>query len=334
MKYPSKEYSLLSQLSPLLNFIPSKVYPVGIGDDASIMKCSDGNLRIITADTAVENVHFSLDYMTFRETGYRAMVTNVSDCAAMGAQPESALIQLVIPHQHASSIKNIKEIYAGFRKACRRWGFPIIGGDLSKGPCWMIAITMIGIVAKGSKPVMRKGIKHGDSLWATGKLGESAAGLAVLKKWGRAGAPSAYSSLIHRHLSPSPRIEIGKALAKNPFIHAMMDVSDGIGKDCATLCYDNNLGINIEFPKDYASKPMQNLGKALKIDPLKWLISGGEDYELLFAASPGFNPDTLRKHSPIPITKLGVFDHSLQGLYLKNGGILTEIASAGWDHLV
>jgi thiamine-monophosphate kinase len=334
MKYPSKEYSLLHQLSPYLHFNPSKTYPIGIGDDAAIMKCADGNTRIITADTAVENVHFSFDYMTFSEIGYRAMVTNVSDCAAMGAQPESALIQLVIPHHHSSTIKNIKEIYTGFKKACRRWQFPIIGGDLSKGPCWMIAITMIGRMDTGSKPVLRTGIRHGDSLWVTGRLGESAAGLAVLKKWGRARAPSTYASLIHRHISPAPRVEIGKALAKNSFVHAMIDVSDGIGKDCATLCFDNKLGIIIHFPSHYLSKAMVDLGKKIKTDPIQWLISGGEDYELLFAASPRFNPESLRQSNPISITKLGVFDRSIRGLFLKNGNSRIKIKSAGWDHLV
>jgi thiamine-monophosphate kinase len=189
-KFPSKEYELIRRIQNILPPVdPHSQYEVSIGDDAAVRVSREAGERlVITADVSVENVHFSTDTMTFEEIGYRSMVSNLSDCAAMGARPDGAVVQLVFPKKSINSDisvdKAIERIYAGFSKACKRWGFPIAGGDLSGGSVWTIGITLIGSAAPGQNLLKRTGIKEGDALWVTGRPGESAAGLAALTRWG------------------------------------------------------------------------------------------------------------------------------------------------------
>jgi thiamine-monophosphate kinase len=332
MNAPSKEYALLKSLGRYLHFSPDATYPVGAGDDAAVMRCADGRTRIITTDTTVENTHFSLDYMTFCEVGYKAMAVNASDCAAMGARPETAFINLIIPGKARLQQRNVQEIYRGFNKACRRWGFSIAGGDISSGPCWVLAISMIGVMDRGVRPVLRTGALDGDILWVTGVLGESAAGLAALQKWGKR-IPTEFKRLRQRHVSPIPRIEAGRFLAGSAKVHSMMDISDGIAKDCATLCFDNRLGAVLDIPPGFGGRPLHALAEKLGKNHLAWCLSGGEDYELLFAASPGFNPSAVARRTGVPCTRIGCLVRDKQGLFIKTKNGIQKLGPGGWDHL-
>ena len=335
--YPSQEYKLLKTLEPFLNFKKSKTYPIGIGDDAAIRKNSAGEKLVFTADTFVENVHFSLKYMTLEQVGYKAMVINLSDCAAMAALPDCALVQIIFPEHlnYGALAPDLKKIYQGFNKACRQWDFPIVGGNLSKGPCWIIDMTLIGKARARDRVLLRKGIKNGDILWVTGCPGSSAAGLTALRKWKRPQKiPKQYLPLMQSHIKPVPRVEIARELAANPHIHAMIDISDGISKECHTLAFDNLVGITIQPNTAMLSKSMMDLGAALNTDYWDWFLHGGEDYELLFSASPQFDPDLLQtKKSPI-ISRIGVCSTGVKGVYFnRDNGILKKVTKNGWDHI-
>lgn len=336
LSYPSQEYKLLKTLEPFLNFKKSKTYPIGIGDDAAIRKNSAGEKLIFTADTFVENVHFSLNYMTLEQVGYKAMVINLSDCAAMAALPDSALVQIVFPeHLNYSTLAGaLKKIYTGFSEACIKWDFPIVGGNLSKGPCWIIDITLIGKARARDRVLLRKGIKNEDILWVTGRPGSSAAGLAALRKWKRPQKiPKQYLPLVQSHIKPVPRVEIARELAANPHVHAMIDISDGISKECHTLAFDNRVGITVQPNTAMLSKSMMDLGAALNTDSWDWFLHGGEDYELLFSASSKFDPGSLRTKQSQTISRIGVCSSSVKGVYFKrDNGILKKVTKNGWDH--
>jgi thiamine-monophosphate kinase len=320
-----------------LNYKKSKRYPIGIGDDAALRTCEAGEQLIFTADTLVENVHFSLEYMTFQEVGYKAMAINVSDCAAMGALPDAALAQIVFPQENKNNAISLSmvRLYKGFKEACMVWDFPIIGGNLSKGPCWIIDITLIGSAKRGEGILKRKGAKKGDGLWVTGFPGSSAAGLAAIRKWGnRKKIPSTYGSLVDHHIRPIPRIEIGKTLAHDNRVHAMLDVSDGISKECHTLAFENNLGIILEASAMPLSSPMLELGKTLKTECSDWFLYGGEDYELLFAASQKFDPASWLKKNEVSLRQIGTFTDRVKGVHFKNiNGTMVKVKKSGWDHL-
>jgi thiamine-monophosphate kinase len=332
-EYPSEEYKLLKTLRPFLNYKKSAAYPIGIGDDAAVRRNKAGERLIITADSLVENVHFSLAYMTFRQIGYKAMAVNLSDCAAMAALPDAALVQIIFPQLPDNKVltNNLKNVYRGLYDACRKWDFPIIGGNLSRGPCWIIDITLIGTTGAHDRIMKRKGIKNRDNLWTTGHPGSSAAGLAALKKWGSAeSVPQKYKSLVDCHIRPKPRIEMARVLGRNPHVHALMDISDGISKESHTLAFENKTGIILDPGLAVVPAAMQSLAGELKMDWRQWFLHGGEDYELLFTASAQFGPPSCK----VPVTRIGVCSSTVKSVYCKpDNGIIKQVTKSSWDHL-
>jgi thiamine-monophosphate kinase len=357
-KFPSNEYELIRRVqSKLPPSSPLSPYELTIGDDAAIrVNNAAGERLIITADVSVENVHFSTNTMTFEEIGYKSMVSNLSDCAAMGAKPDGAVVQLVFPKigidnksidtninintnnnaypdNAGININNaIEQIYAGFSKACERWNFPIIGGDLSGGAVWTIGITLIGSAPPGGRLLRRTSISDGDALWVTGVPGESAAGFSALAEWGRGRVPPQYKRFVNAHVTPEPAVDTGAALAANPSVHAMMDLSDGLSKDIATLCFDNNLGFVFDADAlKNAPSEMMDLADDLRVDFRDWFYHGGEEYELLFACEASFDPRGIDKSN---IMRLGHFTSKVSGvMVLGDGGVLEELRMKGWDHI-
>ncbi|MBD3346226.1 MAG: thiamine-phosphate kinase [Chitinivibrionales bacterium] len=326
--YPSSEYALLEKLKPLCNYKPSKTYPFGVGDDAVVRHCSNKEKLVFTGDSLVEDIHFSLDYMTLKEIGYKAMVSNVSDCAAMGAVPEAALVQIVFPKKLKDLENRLKKIYAGFNESCRKWDIKLIGGDIVSGPCWMISLTLIGRAF--GRVLRRDKAKPGDFLWVTGAPGESAAGLAAIKKWGRKKAMARFNPLIDRHVRPEPRVDYGTWLAGNRYVHSCIDVSDGISKECATLAYESRCGILLDIHALPFSSEMIQLGNALKRDQQQWFLHGGEDYELLWSADPRFTP----AFDLGTATRIGYFSDKVKGVYLQYPDEKkVRLSSQGWDHV-
>lgn len=335
--FPSFEYKLLQSLKPFLNYKKNPRFPLPIGDDAAICVCGPKEKLILTADTFVQDVHFSPAYMTFEEIGYKAMAINLSDIAAMAAAPDGALVQIVFPEDCGTGkiLADMKKLYKGFDEACKNWGFSIIGGNLSKGPCWMIDITLIGKAGKRARLLLRTGAKNGDGLWVSGYPGEAGAGLAALRTWGRRRVPAQYNSLVMRHVRPCPRIELGRALGKDTQAHALIDISDGISKECRTLAYENKLGILLDDEPACVSCPTRQLAFRLQKDWRGWYLHGGEDYELLFAAAKAFDPSKLVANTGIPITRIGTFSRSFKGVGVRrrNNGGIALLKQGGWDHL-
>jgi thiamine-monophosphate kinase len=330
---PSAEFKLLRILEPYLNYRPSKSYPKGIGDDAVVRRCREGERIILTADSQIEGVHFLRNRISFREIGYRAMAVNLSDCAAMGAQPDSALVQMIFPRKVKNITGPFREIYRGFHDACVQWKFPIVGGDIASGPCWIIAITLLGRKEKKSRDISRTGIRPGDALWVTGNPGASAAGRAALEKWGRSRVPGQFRFLVRAHIAPIPRIEAGKILARNPDVHAMIDVSDGISKECHALAFRNAVGLLLQKSLPLRNEMIQ-LGDRLHRNPLDWFLHGGEDYELLFAAAPGFDPNRVLTRCGVHARKIGMFRAKPAGVHIESGmGKSSRIPVGSWDHI-
>lgn len=332
-EFPSEEYYLLNGLKDFFNFSPSDRFPIGIGDDAAIRHCAKDEQLILTGDTLVEEVHFSLKYMNLDEVGFKAMVANISDCAAMGAVVDSAIIQVVFPEKkdmnHTENM--LQEIYSGIERACKKWDFPVIGGDLSKGPCWMIAVSLTGRRNSGERILRRTGAKVGDDLWVSGVPGRSAAGLEVLKKWGRDNIPNEYQELALSHIKPSAQIDIGLKLAADNSVHAAIDLSDGISKECYTLCYDNNIGITLLPKEDCLPGPIKKLSDLFNKPWYEWFLYGGEDYELLFTASKDFDPN---KYSNIELHKIGeITDKKNIVTFVDLNGNSLTVEKRAWDHL-
>jgi thiamine-monophosphate kinase len=136
-----------------------------------------------------------------------------------------------------------------------------------------------------------------------------------------------------RHVRPCPRIELGRALAKDRRVHALIDISDGISKECRTLAYENSLGILLNVEPACVSCPTRQLARRLQKDWRGWYLNGGEDYELLFAAAAAFDPSKLIASTCIPITRIGVFSRSFKGAGIcRSSGEIVPLKQGGWDH--
>jgi len=248
----------------------------GPGDDCAVVEtCDHQNLLVLKTDCVVAGVHF-LPTASALDVGWKAMMRPLSDFAATSAVPQSALITLIAPEQ--TNIEWVEQLYRGLGRAAKRFKVSIVGGEMSgtSGPV-AISVSVVGFVER-NRCVSRRGGKAGDDLFVTGRLGG-----AVKKK----------------HLQFIPRIVESRWLTRNFPVHAMMDLSDGLGADLPRLAKASRVGFAIEVEN-------LPLARGAKIDNA---ISEGEDYELLFAISPRertrLEREWPKKFRKLPLTRIG-----------------------------
>jgi thiamine-monophosphate kinase len=268
------EDRLLARLLPRLKLKRSVV--AGPGDDCAVLQpVGQGKLLLLKTDCLVENVHFG-SRENLVAVGWKGMMRPLSDFAAMSGVPQFALITLVAPKETA--VNNIDSLYRGLQRAAARFDVSIVGGETSgtRGPM-MLSVALLGFAEK-NRWVSRRGGKSGDDLFVTGRLGGAGKG---------------------KHLRFVPRIEESRWLTKNFRIHAMMDLSDGLGADLPRLAKASKVGFKI----DNEELP---LAKGATIDNA---ISDGEDYELLFAIAPRdrkrLQTAWRKKFPKLPLTRIG-----------------------------
>lgn len=312
---------------------PSKRVLVGIGDDAAVVTSPRGRM-VATVDTLVEGVHFDLAYTGPRELGQKALAVNLSDIAATGATPLYALISLGLP-QHLSD-PFVLELYNGIRRLAKTSRVDIIGGNLTQSPqVLVIDITLIG---ETKRYLTRDSAKVGDVLCVTGTLGLSAAGLNYLKRFGRSMHGEApFTSAFERHLTPTPRVAEGRILNKETGVHAVIDISDGFAKELHHLCQASGVGARVEEADLPVAPETKRVAEFLGTDSRKWVLFGGEDYELLFTAAP-------KSIAPLQkaFAKLGSSFKVVGQILPKKAGIhlrsmedkLSPLAPKGWNHFV
>lgn len=313
--YPSREYKLLSKIDKSCSKSINQWFIKTIGDDCAV-RIAGSNTLLFSADTLVEDVHFRRDFMSLQEIGYKAAMVNISDIAAMGGTPDSLLIQLVFPQGTPES--DVEALYEGLGLAVSEFNCPIVGGDLSKGPCWMIAVTITGRASE--RILYRDGAQVGDLVWVSGTPGLSALGLEKLFD----GEKSRENCAIIKHVKPIPRIELGKILAKDSAVTSMLDISDGVAKEALTVAKESEVGMELFLPVDI--KKVLN-SEVPKSNPVEYFLNGGEDYELFFTASKEFVPP-----KGFELHKIGIVTEGHQ-LYFSDGGSKSEITAGGWDHV-
>jgi thiamine-monophosphate kinase len=298
---------------------------VGIGDDAAVWQPSRSHRSVITTDALVEGVHFTRAAMSAADVGHRALASNLSDIAAMGAKPVLATIAF---GTGAADEAWILECYRGIAALATRTGCAIAGGDIVRAPAITIAITIVGEV-RPSNLKTRAGMHPGDAIAVTGPLGASRAGLAVAEGAQPAGDADALAAL-QAFRTPEPRLAEGRWLAASRNVHAMMDTSDGLSTDLTRLAHASGTGATIETVPVAAAA--QAIAQRAGANAEAWALDGGEDFELLVAvAARAFSHLAGRFHARFgrPLVRVGVATSEL-GLRRADGA---PIVSAGWDHL-
>ena len=310
--YPDED-ALIAHLATLVDGSSPEILQ-GIGDDAAVLA---PNL-VWTVDPQVDGVHFRRDFSSPYDVGWKALAVNLSDLAAMGALPVGALVSLILGEGDAA---DAEPIYAGLGACARTYGCPVVGGDVARGPGLSVSISVIGRAA--TPPPGRVGAQPGDVIAVTGTLGESAAGLAVLRDPALRDLPGAIES-IERHRRPHPRLVEGQVLA--PFVHAMMDVSDGIATDLRRLARRSGVQLHVDLDALPMHDDTPPIARALGLAPGVLAATGGEDYELVMALSA----DDVERCG-VPLTVIG---HVAAGpASVRFIGEGANDALRGWDHL-
>ena len=253
---------------------------LGIGDDAAAWTPSPGSLAVATTDMLVEGIHFRLDWTSPFDLGWKALAVNLSDLAAMGARPGHALISLALKPEQAALAE---ELYDGVRELAAKTGTQIVGGDTVRTPGPLaINVALYGEAAPG-RLLRRDAAEPGDLLVLTGPVGLSAAGLELLSRGMSLTSPEA-APLLAAHRRPVPRLEAGAILAALG-VRCAIDVSDGVASEARHLARSSGMEVEIEADKlPLAPEAVALLG----VERARALaLSGGEDYELLFAVAPG-----------------------------------------------
>jgi thiamine-monophosphate kinase len=288
---------------------------VGSGDDSAVINASDGRV-VVTTDTMIEGHDFRLDWSSGFDLGWKAVATNVSDVAAMGAKPTSLVVAIAVPK--STPITFLEDFADGLQAACDALapGCGVVGGDLASSEQVFISVTAHGDL-EGREPILRSGAKPGDILAVAGTLGRAAAGLSLLFS-GDTDAISAYDALVGVQKRPEPPIEAGVGLNAT----SMLDVSDGLAKDAPRIAKASGVKLVINRKDLNGFEAMlDDAAMRLGVKAIDWVLGGGEDHSLLATFAPGVSIPKAFK--PIGFVAEG------SGVYLDGD----ELARHGWDSI-
>jgi thiamine-monophosphate kinase len=300
---------------------------IGIGDDCAWVDHLTGS-SLITADLLIESIHFDLKWTSLDALGHKSLAVNLSDIAAMGGVPRYAIVSLGIPGHFDS--KQITQFYRGFHRLARRCGVALIGGDTNIAKSLIVSVCLIG--DPPTRPVRRCGAKVGDDIYVTGTLGDSALGLALLRKRLPGSRSFAAAQLLARHHRPTPRLTAGALLARRKLATAMIDISDGLLQDLTHICRASGTGAMIWSERLPLSRAyLAVAGKAGRSPAL----NGGEDYELLFCSRPRHRRhiEKLSASAQVQVTRIGHCLKAAQGItVLDSAGKTISVPAKGYDH--
>ena len=303
---------------------PCQQLIVGIGDDAAVWH-GDASTQLATIDSLIQDVHFSLRIISWKELGWKALAVNLSDIAAMGGTPGYALVSLALPGD--TEVEDVAALYEGMIELAQQFEVAIVGGDTCQAPVVSITVTVLGSI-KGEHVLSRSAARPGDKVAVTGYPGSAAAGLEMLTNKLQF-APEVTTYLRDSFLRPLPRIAEGQLLVEQGVTTAI-DISDGLLSDLRQICKASQVSARVEVDRlPVQSMVRDNFGKRA----LELALSGGEDYELLFTAGAEVI-NKVRGEAPCPVTMIGEITAGKPGevsLFDTNGNPF-NLREAGWEH--
>ena len=279
----------------------SPLVPVPAGDDLAVLKWAADDLLLVGVDQVLDGVHFDSAVHSPRLIGAKVMNRNLSDCAAMACLPAAAVVSAALPA--GCGLEYARELYLGMKGAARKFDCEIVGGDTgSWGGRLALSVTILGRSA-GIQPVTRANAHPGDGVYVTGPLG---------------------GSILGRHMTFEPRVELARKIAMGFGASSMIDLSDGLSRDLCQVCRASKVGAVIEAGRVPIHPDAVELSKRDGIDPLRHALDDGEDYELLFtsAVPPGIG------------TLVGNITARQEVVLEKSHGVEEPLTPRGWEHMM
>ena len=296
---------------------------LGIGDDAAILKVPEQHELVQSVDTLVAGVHFPLETSP-QDIGYKALAVNLSDIAAMGAEPAWFTLAISLPEANETWLKAFSE---GLSSLAKEYNVQLVGGDTTNGPL-TISITINGFVATG-KALTRHSAKVGDKIYVSGMLGDAA--LALMQWQGQCIVQKESLTYLKGRLNrPTARVELGLLLGD--YASSCIDISDGLLADLGHIAERSNVGARIYFENIPRSEEFNlNLTDEALITPL--VLSGGDDYELCFTVPLDKQSEfeNLIKEKNISVSCIGKIEETLGVRCVKNNTLI-DVKEMGFQH--
>lgn len=304
-------------------------YALGrIGDDCAVLPKDDTTDMVVTADLLVEDIDFRLDWTTPEFLGHKALAVSLSDVAAMGAAPTSALLSIGVS-ESLWKTDFLDRFYAGWHDLAEKHSVELVGGDISRSPGkFFIDSIVFGEVPKG-KAVLRSGAIPGDLIFVTGFLGGAAAGLEILKEGHTLSSDSSVTErhLLLRQLQPIPQVSTGNLLSEYALATSVIDISDGLSSDLFHILTASGVGARLTaetIPVDPAIFDFpQFVGRELDL-----AVHGGEDFELLLTV----NPARAAIAADLGFHQIGEITNSAGRLELVGEGQVRSLKPRGYRH--
>jgi thiamine-monophosphate kinase len=300
---------LLSEFELIRKFFdkPTPSAVLGIGDDAALLRPAAGKELAVSTDLLLEGRHFRAGAEA-RWLGHKALAVNLSDMAAMGAAPRWATLSIALPSADQRWLAGFAK---GFFALARRFGVELVGGDTTRGRL-AICVTILGEVPRG-KALRRDGARPGDAIWVSGELGGAACALVRPRN-------SAAARRLH---APEPRVALGMRLRGRAT--AAIDVSDGFAQDLGHILERSGVGAEVR----YEALPKFGIGDR-RLET-RCVLSGGDDYELIFTARPDANFDALGRALKLRLTRVGSIGRR-RGLRVLDASGRPMKLERGFDH--
>jgi thiamine-monophosphate kinase len=319
------EFALIEEIRRRCS-VPRADVLLGIGDDAALLLPRSGNELAVSMDTLVSGVHFPHATNAF-DIGWKALAVNLSDLAAMGAEPAWATLALTLPDLDTDWLAGFCDGYAAL---AREHGVALVGGDTTRGPL-AVTLTVHGFVPAG-QALRRDGARAGDCVLVSGVTGEAAAGLACVLGDAVLRAPheTERAHLLERLNRPVPRVTLGLLL--RGLASAAIDVSDGLHQDLGHVAARSGLAATIRTDCLPPSAALSRVGD--EAQRLRWQLSGGDDYELCCAVPPDRVADAqaVAAGLGIALTVIGHFEPGSGVRVVDAAGAAVELPHGGWEH--
>lgn len=315
------EFSLIQQYFSSIG--KASGVALGVGDDGAVLDIPEGEQLVVTVDTLVAGVHFPADASP-GDIAHRSLRVNLSDIAAMGAQPRWFTLALTLPEAKAPWLQAFSQALS---EDASMFGCALVGGDTTAGPL-SITIQLMGTVPKG-KALTRSGAQVGDSIYVTGSLGEGAAALCLFGKTSESVVVER-ERLLQRFYRPKPRLLEG--LRVRDLASAALDISDGLIADLGHIAESSQLGADIHLEKLPVAPWLWAVVEPELVK--EWVLSGGDDYELCFTV-PEENRatvDAFIKQGELSACCIGQMSSELGVRCLDSQGHSIDIGKTGYQH--
>lgn len=322
------EFDFILKVKPNRTF--QKNVKVAIGDDAAVYEPSLNRNQVVCVDTMVEGVHFLKHLSTPFEIGYKALAVNISDIAAMAGIPLYYLVSITVPPRWKE--EELVEIYKGMDQLAKEYKMDLLGGDtVSTSDKLVITVTVIGEVEQKTQTLRSKACDD-DIVFVTGSIGDSSAGLAILLGHVQIHNQQSKEYLITRHKKPTPRVNAGRLIGALDRA-SLNDVSDGLASELNEICEASDVGITVFKDQLPISDELLSLSSANDI--YKWILYGGEDFELVGTTSRN-SWEKLKQacnEMDVKITQIGIVNQKHSGVILQTvNHELVRIEKSGYNH--